>query len=219
MTGIVLLVANLVPLYGVFAWDWQVFPLILLYWLENLIMGALQMIKLAALPAPHGVSAIAAHASKLFLIPFFSVHYSGFCLVHGLFIFGLFQSDSGARGQRFPFTPESVVRAIEYANLEFALAALALSHAISLVRHFFVGGERNDGQNPVGALMVAIYARVIVLHVTIIFSGFIVLFLGSPRYGLLLLIALKSAIDYAAHKREHAAPVELPQATSTSSSS
>ena len=40
LTAVVLIVANAVPLSGVLLFGWKVFPLILLYWLENVIVGA-----------------------------------------------------------------------------------------------------------------------------------------------------------------------------------
>ena len=36
---VALIVANLVPLFGVLLWDWDVFLLLLLFWAENVIIG------------------------------------------------------------------------------------------------------------------------------------------------------------------------------------
>jgi hypothetical protein len=47
------------------------------------------------------------------------------------------------------------------------------------------------------------YARVVVLHLTIIGGGFLVMALGAPVLGLLLLVVLKIGVDLAAHLREH----------------
>ena len=52
------------------------------------------------------------------------------------------------------------------------------------------------------ALMHQPYARVIVLHITIIAGGFVILALGSPVMGLVLLVALKSGVDVKAHLKE-----------------
>ena len=43
---IVLIAANLVPIYGVVFLGWEVFPLLLLFWLENLIIGMYNVLKM-----------------------------------------------------------------------------------------------------------------------------------------------------------------------------
>ena len=49
---LLLIVANLVPLYGVFFLDWQIFPILLLFWMENVVVGIFNVFKmLVASPA------------------------------------------------------------------------------------------------------------------------------------------------------------------------
>lgn len=43
---IALMVANLVPLAGVFLFHWEVFPLLFLFWLENIVIGILNVAKM-----------------------------------------------------------------------------------------------------------------------------------------------------------------------------
>ena len=101
-TAIFLIAVNFIPLAGVMFWNWSLFQIVALYWLENLIIGVINLLKMlvsspdaAAFslantsasgrgPAPGGK--IANHVSKVFLLPFFTVHYGMFCLVHGVFI-------------------------------------------------------------------------------------------------------------------------------------
>jgi hypothetical protein len=61
--------------------------------------------------------------------------------------------------------------------------------------------------------MGAPYARVVVLHVTIIFGAFVVAFLGSPIGALLVLVVLKAAFDLGLHLREHRAAAPPVPAT------
>ena len=42
----VLIGANLIPLFGVLAWDWSTFEVVILYWLENVIIGAINILKI-----------------------------------------------------------------------------------------------------------------------------------------------------------------------------
>jgi hypothetical protein len=50
--------------------------------------------------------------------------------------------------------------------------------------------------------MAAPYARVVILHVTIILGAFVVAFLGAPIGALIVLVALKTAFDLGLHLRE-----------------
>jgi hypothetical protein len=43
---VALVVANALPLAGVLFLGWTVFPLVLLYWLENVVVGAFNVAKL-----------------------------------------------------------------------------------------------------------------------------------------------------------------------------
>ena len=53
--------------------------------------------------------------------------------------------------------------------------------------------------------MMAPYGRIILMHVTIIFGGWLILALGAPILALVLLIGLKIVSDARAHHKEHAA--------------
>jgi uncharacterized protein DUF6498 len=203
ITGKLLIVANLIPIYGVLVHDWAIFPLILLYWLENLWLGVLQMVRLILLPTLEGLSAGKMLAGKLFLVPFFAVHYGMFCMIHGVFVFAIFRGDDGGFGSSFFPTLSAVIEAVERYKLQTALLALGLSHLISLLRHVFFAREQDAPG--IGPAMVfgGIYARIVVLHVAILFGSFFVMAFGSPMFALILLIALKTAIDYAAHRKQH----------------
>ena len=117
-TGTLLVVANLIPIYGVLAHDWPIFPLILLYWLENLWLGVLQLVRLALLPSNGEFSRMQMLTGKLFLLPFFTIHYGGFCMVHGVFVFAMFGGDEGGFGSSFFPTPMAVLAAIEEYKLQ-----------------------------------------------------------------------------------------------------
>jgi hypothetical protein len=79
---IVLVLANLIPLGGVLFFGWQVFPIMFLFWLENVVVGAFNVVKMILARGPGSHVGV-----KLFLVPFFTVHYGIFTLVHGVFVF------------------------------------------------------------------------------------------------------------------------------------
>src|SRR5690242_1804010 len=50
----VLVAANLVAVHGIFALGWDVFPLILLYWIENVVVGVLNVARMLAVDPADG---------------------------------------------------------------------------------------------------------------------------------------------------------------------
>ena len=82
----VLIAANSFPLYGVAVLDWEVFPLVLLFWLENVIIGCFNVFKMLLIGPYDAVRWI----GKMFMAAFFVVHYGGFAAIHGMFVVLLF---------------------------------------------------------------------------------------------------------------------------------
>jgi hypothetical protein len=190
-----LVAANLLPLYGVCFLGWEVFPVLLLFWVENVIVGVLNVFKmLVASPSrPTG------WLVKVFMIPFFCFHYGMFTLVHGIFVFGLF-GGYFTSGAGFP-DEASLLGAIGNFRLGWAILALFLSHAASFAINYLGKGEYR--QASLKDLMQQPYGRVVLLHVTIVIGGFLVTLLGSPVFALVLLVLLKGTIDVQVHIREH----------------
>jgi len=201
----VLVAVNLGLIFGVVAWDWQVFDIVFLYWAENLVIGVINVLKMIA-ASPVGAlqgsggrfaaQSVAGNALKFFLVPFFIVHYGGFCYGHGIFIFSLFHDNGLAGG----------VSGIEHAgrllngNMLLAVSLLAASHLFSFVRNYILGGEyRNTNA---AALMMRPYGRIVALHITIIFGGFLTMAFGSPVGLLVILMVLKTAVDLGMHQSE-----------------
>ena len=194
-SALVLVLANLGPVYGVLFLGWKVFPIILLFWLENLVIGALNVFRmLLADPGNRPVWLL-----KLFLIPFFCIHFGFFTFVHGIFVMGLFGGMFRV-GAPFP-DGEVIIGFIREYKLGWAIIGLAASHAISFAVNYVGEGEYLKA-NPI-KLMQQPYGRVIVLHITIIAGGFLVTILESPIVGLLLLVVLKIGLDLWSHLREH----------------
>lgn len=193
-SALALLLANLAPLAGVFFFKWDVFPLILLFWLENLVVGGFNVLKLLGCRA----SGPANWVQKVFLTGFFCVHYGMFCFVHGVFVFALF--GRGHQGSGFGLSVSGLLDTVWHLHLGWALTALVVSHGISFALNYVRAGEYRRAE--MATLMSQPYARIMVLHVTLLISGFILVGLGSPVVGLVLLVAFKTALDLRAHRRE-----------------
>jgi ABC-type xylose transport system permease subunit len=187
-----LLLANAVPIIGVVLLGWTVFPLILLYWLENVVVGGFNALKMAFAQPSEPLF----WAAKLFLLPFFIVHFGGFTYVHGMLLLALF----GQRGSQAFDLLHAVPEAIRTQQLGWAVLSLVLSHGLSFYWNYLRNGEYQRAA--LRDLMTQPYSRVIVLHLAVLFGGWIVMLLGSPTPALVLLVALKTAADVRAHLAE-----------------
>jgi hypothetical protein len=197
-----LVLVNLAPIIGVIWFDWDVAALVVLYWSENLVLGFYTICKMLLVSPVGGV----------FSSAFFLVHFGGFCAVHGLFILILLVDDnlSFMEGGSWPFflvfvqlLVEVVRMVLSYAPPAWLLAFIALyiSHGISFYRNFVLGGERETAT--INKLMGEPYARIVVLHITIIFGGMAIMALGESLALLTLLVLLKLGMDIVLHRREH----------------
>jgi len=198
-----LLAANLLPLFGVLLADWDVGTIVLLYWTENVIVGSYTILKML----------LAGQLKALQHILFFSLHYGGFCAVHGLFVLELTGYSGMAVQPPAHNRPGPLLLVEKFVDLaatilqaapeEFLWGCLALllSHGISFLLLYIGQGEFRHAT--IRTLMHAPYRRIAILHIAIIAGAFLVRSLGSPVYLLLALVALKIIFDIMLHIREH----------------
>ena len=185
-SAVALVVANLVPVYGVLALGWNVAPIMVFYWTENLVVGFFNVQKMRRAQGPLNATGMTLNGqpvtegSRRALILFFILHYGLFTLVHGVFVLVLF--GTGMRLGR---------------ELGLALLVLAASHGYSYRRNFIGSGEYLRAS--FARLFWQPYARIIVMHVTILAGGALAGAMGSPLGALLVLVGLKTVIDLGAH--------------------
>lgn len=207
-----LLAANFLPLAGVLWWGWSVFEVLVVYWLESGIVGALNVprILLAAGDERGDGSNVVLRINGRVVRPgdtgspwdnvglagFFLVHYGIFWVVHGVFVFVLPLFAPGTAAEWYGDA--------SLATILLAAGSLLVSHAASFVTNYLWREEYRE--TTPGEQMFAPYGRVVVLHVTIIFGAFLIAMFGTPTVALVLLIALKTVVDLGAHLREHRRP-------------
>jgi len=208
----VLLAANLLPLAGVAFWGWQVGDVVMLYWAENLVIGAFNVLRMAIaagesdaeaspLPPRYRNTAKGEVLGRVFIIGFFIVHYGLFCYVHGSFLAHLFPL-TGIAADQEPFVVLRAMMADSYTFM--ALAVIAASHGFSYLFNYLGRGEyRRAG---IDGLMIAPYGRIVFTHVFILAGAFLLLAIGSPVVAMLLFVLLKTGFDARAHVKEHRAP-------------
>jgi hypothetical protein len=156
---------------------------------------------------------VVGHIAKIFFIGFFILHYGGFTGGHGFFVLSIFQKGGETEmlgGESWPcffvFLQMliNVIRAaysVIPANMKYAVLALFVSHGISFGYNYIYKKEYAAAN--VNMLMAMPYGRVVVMHIAIIFGGFVTMSLGSPTGILLVLVVLKIIIDVKFHIREH----------------
>jgi hypothetical protein len=155
-----------------------------------------------------------ARGSKRFLVLFFTLHYGGFCAIHGFFVLQLtrFAGEDWVHPAAASWPgPLAIIQMflnlaqqlLAAAPREFLLACLALvvSHGVSFVLVYL--GQREYEHTTMSELMNAPYRRIAVLHIAIIAGGFLVAKLGSPLGLLVALVALKIGMDIILHNRSH----------------
>jgi len=188
-----LLAMNLIPLGGAIFAGWDVGFILLVYWAENVVIGVINVAKLAM--AQGGTGRF--DPACIPMIPFFMVHYGMFCFGHGVFVLVL--SQGGLQGAGFdPFTalPQRLK-----GELLIPVIGLAISHGVSFFQNYIGKGEYRE--RSAAAQMLAPYGRIVILHVVILFGGFVVMLLGSALPLLILLVLIKIVIDLALHARSH----------------
>ena len=212
-SAIALVAANLVPVVGVLLWDWHVLSVMLLFWLENVIVGLFNVVKILLAqgePQESGAvpSGLIAKAQNVFTAAFFTVHYGMFCAGHGIFLIAMFGRGEAGLGRNVDFAdlPQVVHDVLVRHGLLLAAVALVVSHGLSFYTHY-LKPKAYEGADP-GKTMFDPYKRVVILHVVILAGGFAAAVLGASVAPLLLLIALKTIVDLSSHRREHAVPYE-----------
>ena len=142
---VALIVANAIPLLGVLFFGWDVWTILIVYWLENGIVGVFNVLKMSYAAGPPEDAKVSAstysvsgrpadQTSKAYLIPFFCMHYGIFWLVHGVFVLTLpaFGAITGEQDLSVD---------VPWGTILVAVAALAVSHGLSFWWNFLVRKE------------------------------------------------------------------------------
>jgi hypothetical protein len=196
-----LIVANLIPLVGVLFFGWSVWNILVIYWLENGIVGVINVLKMSAATGEEATGPAAtfrvngqpaASLTKVGLVPFFVMHYGIFWFVHGIFVLTL---------PAFLSLTSDTPMELDVGPVLVAAVGLAISHGLSFWWNFLRGGEYRR-TTPAG-LMFAPYRRLIALHLTIIFGAIAVSFTGAPVVAVAILVGVKTLLDLGLHLAEH----------------
>lgn len=199
--ALILLAANAVPIAGVLWWRWDAFLLLVLYWMETAVIGFWTLWLIGQL-FERVIGPYSEGRSVAGMIGFITVHAGVFMGVHFVFLWSLFAGPwkeqvhdpiqfIGAivigQGLWLPFLILFVARGIE---------PMLLIYGPDWYRRKKLPETAPNPWHRDGILY-ALYARIIVMQLAIIASGFVVEHFGGAgaTAPLVFLILVKTAID------------------------
>lgn len=201
---LLVLASNLVPLIGVLFWGWDVFVLLMLYWVETVVIAFWTLLRVL-IGSDFSRNFLGEVFSRLFFFAFFLVHSGGFMLGHFLFLWAFFSGRAGGTPQLdenfFRTMPADFWNNIVIANgllipLAISFVGRGIAFVIEMARlplwQRLVGEDVIDRSK--GALIGGLYGRIITMHLVIIVGAAL-----AQKFGkiapLVLLIAAKTAVD------------------------
>ncbi|MDO9338772.1 MAG: DUF6498-containing protein [Caulobacter sp.] len=194
LSSLGIIAANAVPIICVILFGWPAGVLLLLYWCENVIIGGVNVLKMAVSGALLGPPGWAASA---FILPFFVFHYGMFCFVHGIFVLVIGSIGEGRMPQveMSPFGLYRIVDGLARHEPGFAwsLAAIAGLQLFGFVFDWLARGRARD-TNPM-VQMFEPYGRIVVLHLAIMLGMVPVIILGGPVWALVALAIMKTLFE------------------------
>ena len=180
-----LILANVVTIVLAVWQQWDMVTVMWVYWCQSVIIGLFQFKKITDLKRfstkdfrINGKSVEPTEATKKYTAYFFLFHYNGFHFLYFIFL-------------------------AQFFGIAIAWSAIAAGAGIFFLNHLFsyrMNRLQDQERVPnIGVMMFFPYARIIPMHVTIIF-GFL---LTQNTYGLVIFLGLKTVADVIMHTVEH----------------
>ncbi|RDX36434.1 hypothetical protein DZA50_05055 [Kangiella sp. HD9-110m-PIT-SAG07] len=185
--SIALALANVAPLIGVLLGYWNAFDIVFLYWFENIIIGLFTVIRMTIRPDTPTLFKF----GGLFLGAFFCVHYGFFTYGHGSFIVSFF--DEQLLGTDSDINSNILNVAgymLSQRGIQITIVGMFTAHLVE-----YIIAYRNRDIEPAPKEMFKPYKRIIVLHIAIIFGGFIAMLFDNSVGVALIMVALKTYFD------------------------
>ena len=205
------LAVDLFPIYGVLAFGWNAVPLVLLYWMENVIAGVLTIPRILITGASYGGIGFVAGSA---MSAFFVFHYGLFCAVHGTFLMAFVAMGDGSIADQPPIMMDMWAMfqfGLHSApHVEYFVYAIIAFQVLVLIWEFGIKGEWKNS-NPM-AEMFAPYGRIVVLHLAIFGGAFALFLLGQPMVGVLALILFRAVYGVVANSRAFAFEGDMAKA-------
>ncbi len=189
----VLIIVNLIPIYGALCLGWDLSNLIQVYWFETIVVGIYFLLKLQkvfSIQPPSGIGLMSTPTEetggriknsffvKAAITFYFILSLAGAITLHGFFVFKLFGP--------FAF--------VGLGGFLVFILSLFFSHGVSYVQNFI--GEKEYLRISVLGLFLAPYKRLVILHLAILIGAII-------QNSWIFLVAIKLVLDVLSHIKEH----------------
>ena len=205
---------NLIPLYGIHAWGWDAFQLLLLYWAETAILFVCTLAHIACIP-PERLGTMTVNgrerpASRAMMVGFFAAHGGLFIAGHLLFLCVAFAGNAfrGVHGVAGFVHTFFIVSGAWAPLLLVALAGLidvltgafhpafvdAFARRLHVVLARSAAEASASSGDAIGSVVLGLYGRIAIMQVAIIFGAVAAFRFGSMA-PLVIVIGLKTAID------------------------
>jgi hypothetical protein len=185
--------ANILTMILALTGGWSLIVILWVYWIQSVIIGVFNFFRLLTLKnydtkdfMMDGKPLVSSSESNYAAAIFFAIHYGIFHLVYLIFlsIASFLRQDEVFRLPALWFIIASA-------------AIFVLNHAFSFISRF--AKDRKKKQN-LGAVMFFPYARIIPMHLCIVFG----LAFDSSGAGIFIFMVLKTLADIVMHQIEHA---------------
>lgn len=189
-----LIIVNLIPVYGVWFEGWNAAQVFIVYCLETVIIGLFNVIKMACVTLfvkPRDVWSTAGGITKaggLFFIIFFMVHYGFFVFVQTQIFFGV----SGLVKDNSFLGPYRQIPEILGKEGLLLLMIFITYYTLHTLFSFFLSGEYKTIS--LGKLMFQPYGRIFVQQLVVI-VGSMFLTLGFSNVFILVLAVVKTGFE------------------------
>jgi hypothetical protein len=197
VTDIFLILANLIPLFGVWFGGWSAAEIFMVYCLETVLIGLFTIVRMAITATVkktdlwNNTDRVKTNMPSWFFIIFFIVHY-GFFVVIQLSIFLEVSGIKKSLGIQNAF--DFLVNFQNYfSNASLILLLIfAVAYGLILVKDFIFNGAYRSAS--MGVLMFQPYGRIFVQQFTVI-AGSLFLGFGAGKIFITIFVAIKIFFD------------------------
>ncbi len=185
---ILVVLSNILPLLGVLLAGWDIYTLLIFYWMETVIIAFWTVMTMAfhkgletwTFDGPARQKSSLATGGPAFIL----VH-SGFFMAIHLFLMSALYGDAWPGHLR---SAQVFLETFLIGQKLWPMLALVFIHRAAM----FWEDRNADSLSP---LITSLYMRIVVMQVVIIIGAWGVMLLGSGLFGLILLISMRAALD------------------------
>lgn len=179
---ITIILVNMIPVVGIFFFGWRIGHVVVLFWLESIMIGFFNLLRILLAQGRDENKP----AKKAGTALFFLVHYFGFMLAQGIFMFAAVLSKDD-------------MMTLNELNIPLVLAGLLLFYAFNFIGDFILSGDFQ--RKTPDAFFFRPYGRVAIQQILILGGGWLIETNRLPRETAftLILVGMKIIVDFFAY--------------------